>query len=182
MNNNTTRSEYDKKLFKASVKSTLKDYQWDYFITLTFKYSKQSIDCNRISNRFLKHLNKITFGRHSNKSVRMILVIEPHMAYGYHVHALIQDPTSRINPQRQATFSLRDAVATAWDNASPATARPDRAHFAHGHWSAPPTDKWFQPVDDVDNLLDYLLKTIGHRDDVIQWELLSSDGRRINVI
>lgn len=167
---------------KTAIKSYLIPFQWDHFITLTFKHPKSHLECTRVCGDFVKTLNNLTFGRNSQKSVRIFIVIEPHSTYGYHVHALVQDPTSRINPGRQATFSLSETLAEAWDNASFATARPDRAHFSRGMWSSPPTKRWFEKIYDVRKNIDYVLKTIDIYQDVIQWQLFSNNGRRLKII
>lgn len=167
-------SETERHRYITHVKQMMLQHDWDHFLTLTFKYPVY--DEKKVSqavNRFINKLSERAYGDRSRKRVVAFPIIEKHVDDSFHVHVMIQDPFSRIlKPERKKSFRLRDAVITAWLQASSSSG--NLALSSSG-------DEWIKPIDDVRETVQYMLKRYRPKSEsstVILWEEASLSGRK----
>lgn len=168
-----TPAEKKKKAYVIKIKNWMQQYQWDYFLTLTFKYPVfDEIRVGETIEKFLDYLSAEAFGRRSKKRVISFSTIE-NGSYdkSLHVHMLIQDPRPNIlTEERSASFDLRDNIVRAWMQANSST----------GNISHTGSDsEWMKEVLDVEGCIGYMLKQVDHNlDSRIPWDKLSLTGKR----
>src|SRR5690349_4721625 len=66
----------------------LNKYDWTYFVTLTSNSQISLKQANEYINQLYNQLSK------GNEVINLFWVAEPHIAHGYHLHALIKTPHS----------------------------------------------------------------------------------------
>lgn len=150
----------------------LSQYEWTYFITLTFMHDvTEEMEVSNIVNRFINQLSKAAHGFRSEKRVRIAAVLERFDSGRIHIHLLMEDVVSRIVSQKKrVNFNVKSEVAKAWRNCHYKTTSPSRAGSQKG--------PWFQKVYDVPGVLDYMTKDIRKGSDPVLHEELSLEGRR----
>lgn len=162
--------------YVSGLKSMLMEYDWDWFITLTFKYPvSDRVIVSTALDRFLNNLSEKAFGKRSRKRVVSFSVIEKG-SYddSLHVHLMIQDPSDRIlNDGRRKQFKLRDAVIESWLSSSSFSGNP--ALSSSG-------DEWIKPIHNVRSTVNYMMKSLGFshmkETDIIPWDQVTIDGRK----
>lgn len=169
-----TPQEMQKKQYIQELTQWLQGYDWDYFLTLTFKYPVY--DSGRASQaieRFINQLSRKAFGQRSSKRIVTFPVIEKCSDNALHVHMMIQDPKEGINPSRQQRFDLRNAIIEAWIQASSSAGNPALTGK---------NDEWMKKIDNVSQGIGYLSKelnvTPGKQHSPFAYEHICFDGRR----
>lgn len=172
-------AEKKKLHYVNEVKKMLIEYDWDWFITLTFKHPvKDKIRASKAIEKFINNLSGKAFGSRSDKRVSSFSVIEYGMFEdSFHVHMIIKDPEADIvNPERRDKFKLRDAVIESWVQASSSAGNPA---LASGN------DEWLKKVDNVSITIDYMLKqldpTLSADGNPVAWDQLNLNGRRVHL-
>lgn len=165
----TSEQRIDRK--KAEIER-LSQYEWSYFITLTFMYDvKDEIEVSNIINRFVNQLSKAAHGFRSKNRIRIAAVLERFDSGRIHIHLLMEDVVSRIvSPKKRANFNVKNEVAKAWRKCDYKTTSPSRAGSQKG--------AWFQKVYNVPGVLDYMTKDIMKGSDPVLQEGLSLEGSR----
>ena len=161
-------------LLKSSIANYINLYEWDYFVTLTFKQPVSYEKSQSVIRKFIKLLNNELFGDRSHKAIHILPVIEPHLSKGFHVHLLLTDPLERMSThQKQEIDSLKDAVQRCWKCSDSTT--------AWTHESCPDGASWFKPITETPEVLGYYLsKTIPYgNQEAIQWDMAIVDGQRL---
>lgn len=176
IDNDRYHRELKRQRYISATKKKISEYQWDYFITLTFKHPVFQIDrVLRAVKQFVNKLSRKAYGGRSKKRVVCFAVIEKDKSDCYHVHLLLQDPTDNIsNPERKKGFHLRREIIIAWLQAGATTGNPARSS---------PDGEWMKPIFDVNEVIGYMLKHYSLDSDsptTIMWEEASVDGRRIS--
>nr|WP_163503605.1 hypothetical protein [Halomonas socia] len=173
-----TDEEKAKKKYVSEMQSWISQYEWDYFVTLTYKHPvKDRIKVTHHVEEFSNRLSRKSFGSRSKKRVCTISVIEHHWASdSLHVHMLIKDPQPSIaNDARQNSFNIRDAVITSWLESSSSSGNP--ALSSDG-------DEWLKGIDDINRVVEYMLKEFNpHASELVSpvvWDQACLDGRRDN--
>lgn len=169
-----TPQERQKEQCIQELTQWLQDYDWGYFLTLTFKYPVyDSFRVSQAIERFINHLSGKAFGKRSAKRIQAFPVIEKGSDDALHVHMMIQDPKERINPLRQQRFHLRDAIIEAWLQASSSAGHPALASK---------DDEWMKLIDNVSGVIGYLSKQLMLTPDThhspIAYEHVCLNGRK----
>lgn len=168
-----TNQEKRKHQAITEIKYWLAQYDWDLFVTLTFKYSMyDEIKVNSAIEKFLNKLSAEAFGRRSNKRVVALPVIEKcSMDNSLHVHMMIQNPTPYIlNEEKRNSFRIRDAVIQCWLQSSSSAGNPALASSS---------DEWIKKVLDVSECVRYMTKQMKHNlEHTIPWDQCSLTGRK----
>ncbi|RUR25703.1 hypothetical protein ELY33_17705 [Vreelandella andesensis] len=169
-----TRQEKKSYEYSKQVAHWLVQYDFDYFLTLTFQYAvyDENKAMSAVSN-FINCLSASSYGARSKKRVMAFPVIEKGADDSLHIHMMIQNPKPFITSEaRRNAFSLRDAVITSWLQASPSAGHP--ALSATG-------DDWIKKMDDIREVARYMVKQYqpgASYSSTLLWEYASLDGRK----
>lgn len=169
-----TPDEKKKRVYVQNVKKWIQLYQWDYFLTLTFKHPVfDEIKVSNTIKKFLDYLSAEAFGKRSKKRVIAFSTIE-NGTYdkSLHAHMLIQDPTHNIlTGERRDSFNLRNAIITSWMKASPSAGNPALTGSDR---------EWMKKVLDIEECIGYMLKQVDlNLNSFIPWDQLSLTGKKL---
>lgn len=149
----------------------------NWLVTLTFRSNEVSdhFARNTMAN-FLNRTNRDVFGRHSKERMYLMVVQEKNYSNGIHYHLLVRDPAEQT--RREHAKDLRGIFKKHWQkmpyNGYEAfTPRADSSFKpVNGDGSYEPNqEKWFEEIDDVGGVSEYVTKQIGFNTDAIDWEL-----------
>jgi len=146
--------------------------EFDWLVTLTFKYKKTDHDeVVSLGTEFFDLLSADLYGRRSKKRIIHFSAIERHKDGSLHIHALIKQPKSD-NPI--GAMELQDLIKRNWDEvASTNLDVSSSGNDLERHW--------FRPINPTElfQVGKYITKDCYRYDDTIIYDLCCLTGRKV---
>mgnify|MGYP003149101322 FL=1 len=166
-------NEKKKDIYIETVKEWIVSYEWDYFLTLTFKHPVyDKVKVSKAIEKFINRLSSLAFGSRSKKRIKAFSTIESgSLDSSLHVHMMVQDPRPlMLKENRCENFNLRNSVIESWLKSSSSAGHPA---------STGSSDEWMKKVTDVEGCIGYMVKEVGNNlDNCIAWDQLNLKGRK----
>lgn len=169
-----TPRETERERSRSAIKKQILQYDWDYFLTLTFQYPVYDISkVSKAVERFITGMSIRAYNTRSKKRMKSFPVVETHCDDSLHVHMLIENPINNIiSSRKKRHFHIRDEAIEAWMQASSLSGNP--ALSSKG-------DRWIEPIKDIESVTEYMLKSYHPRSErytTLLWEQACFDGRQ----
>lgn len=165
--------EKKKEKYIQEIKQWINSYEWDYFLTLTFKHPVyDDIKAGKAIEKFINKMSSLAFGSRSQKRIVAFSTIEhDSLDEALHVHIMIQDPTPLImNEMHRNEFDIRNSIIVSWLNSSSSAGNPA---FTGSD------SEWIKEISDVEECIGYMIKQVGNNlNNCIAWDQLSLGGRK----
>jgi hypothetical protein len=151
------RNEKDLQNYRNGIVQWCKDFEPDYFVTLTFAYSSVTENfAHKSLDNYLRMVSRQVYRKRSKDKLQRLVFKEKNYSDGIHYHLLVKQPETK-SPEE-----LKQIMKDKWIK-------------THGHgYAGFKNDEWFKPVGNLEELAGYVTKTIKpNNDDFLVSDLIS---------